>query len=516
MLSGVFGLYDVIIIGSGIGGLTCAAKLAKNGKKVLLLEKIGVIGGTSHIFKRDAYYFPMGPISFSYPDLLTNILTELGIDEKIEFRRNDFQLITPLFDIVYSQAIQELGKSLKKIFAEDRDGIDKFLEELENIMKAIVNVYQWHPDYLIGKKRDKARKTLLSEYMHEFELIEEYSKISAKQILEEYISNEVLVNFLGSQGTNKPKMSMVLLATMWCLISEKGIWYPSCGMHGINLLIYETFLKYNGEIKVATAVKEILIDENNRVTGVKTTKNEIFKSKWVISNADYKKTFLELIDPKKIPEDYLNIIKDTAFFDSEFCVYLGVNSKKVDLTKIRAQRVYFRKEIKPTEKFNLEDFNNREIELSFWSENARDSAPPEKLALVLRASFPYKSFAHWKLGEMRRKEGYKEYKKHLAEKLIKTAEEILPGLSSAIEVIDSATPLTYEDWSQRFHGSIAGWSWNVKESKKLPGKLLIETPIDNLLMVGMYAASELFLGGYPTAMYTGNLAADLVLEKSPL
>ncbi len=515
MYSGVYGLYNVIVIGSGIGGLTCAAKLAKNGKKVLLLEKMRVIGGTSHIFKRGEFYFPMGPLSFSYPDLLIEILTELGIEEKIEFRKNNFQLITPLFDIVYSQPIQELRISLKKIFTEEQDGIDKFLDELEKIMKATVNVHQWHPDYLIGKKRDNARKNLLLKYKHEFELIEKYSKISAKQILEKYISNEILQNFLGSQGTYRPNMSMLLLAIMWCLISEKGIWYPSCGMHGINRSIYDTFLNYNGEVKVASPVKEILIDRNNRVTGVKTIKNEIFESKWVISNADYKRTFLELVDPKKIPEEYLNVIKDAAFFDSEFCVYLGVDSKKVDLSKIKAQRVYFRKEIKPPEKFDLEDFDNREIEISFWSENARDSAPLEKLTLVLRSGFPYEPFAHWKLGEMKRKEGYISYKKQLAEKLIKTAENIIPGLSSAIEVMDSGTPLTYEDFSQRFQGSIAGWSWNVNESKKLPGKLLIETPIENLLMVGMYAASELFLGGYPTAMYTGNLAADLVIERSP-
>jgi len=47
----------------------------------------------------------------------------------------------------------------------------------------------------------------------------------------------------------------------------------------------------------------------------------------------------------------------------------------------------------------------------------------------------------------------------------------------------------------------------------LGGKILVETPVPNMLMAGIYAASELFLGGIPTAVYTGDLAADLILQR---
>jgi len=70
-------IHDVVVIGAGIGGLTCAAKLAKNGLEVLVLEKNPHIGGTSFIFKRDEYYFPMGPLSFSFPGRVNAFFYEL-------------------------------------------------------------------------------------------------------------------------------------------------------------------------------------------------------------------------------------------------------------------------------------------------------------------------------------------------------------------------------------------------------------------------------------------------------
>ena len=79
--------------------------------------------------------------------------------------------------------------------------------------------------------------------------------------------------------------------------------------------------------------------------------------------------------------------------------------------------------------------------------------------------------------------------------------------------MEAATPLTYRDWGRRTSGSIAGWSWSDRAAR-LPGRMLVRTPVPGLLSAGIYAATGLFLGGVPTALFTGGLAADIVLEET--
>jgi all-trans-retinol 13,14-reductase len=505
-------MYDAIIVGAGIGGLTCATRLAKEEKKVLIVEKIHHIGGTSHIFKRKGFSFPMGPLSFSFPQVVLEILKKIGVNEKIEFIRNHFQLIAPGLDIIYSQPLDQLKNVLKKYFTSESQGIDKFFIEMEEIMRNIEEIYKWHPDFLIGKKKRIIKENINLDLLKRIEKYENYSKTFCIEILDKYLSNFIIKNFLGSQSTYKPQMSLSHLAFMWDVMSKTGIWFPFCGIHGLNELIHKTFLNYDGEIKLLTPVKEILI-QNNRAIGIKTLKDEIYRANWIISNADYKTTFIQLINQKNIPKNFLSVIKNCSYTGSELCIYLGVDSQKVDLSKMRATHLFYRKEMKSSNHFNPEDFNNREIEICLWSNNLSDLTPTGKTAILLRVNFPYDHFTDWRISEKKRKEGYKEYKQHLARKLINTVENILPGLNSSIEVMEIATPLTYQDWGQRYHGSVAGWTRKIEETKKLPGKLLLITPIENLLMIGIYASSELFLGGFPTSMYTSNLAAEFILES---
>jgi phytoene dehydrogenase-like protein len=242
-----------------------------------------------------------------------------------------------------------------------------------------------------------------------------------------------------------------------------------------------------------------------------TADGRALESRWVISNADYKTTFFDLLNAADIPDMDLDSVRRIPYTDSELCVYLGVRPEEADLGAIHAEHLFFRENIRDGPAAGLEDFDDREIEICFWSRKAPDLAPAGRAALVLRASFPYGHFAAWRTGEKERKEGYKDYKARLARNLIKTAETILPGLSGAVEVMEVATPLTYRDWGSRYEGSIAGWTWGPREPGPLSRKILVRTPVPGLLAAGVYAASELFLGGVPTALYTGSLAADYVL-----
>ena len=504
-------MYDAIIIGAGLGGLTCAAKLASNGKSVLVLEKLDHIGGTSYMFKRNGYIFPMGPLSFSFPHLVKKMLKDVGVKKEITFERNHFQLITPYIDIIYSQEWNEFKDKLRKFFKSDENGINACFDDFSSIFDAIKDVHEWNPEFLIGKKRNNAKKEL-TNYEKQFKLIDENNTLSSKSYLKSCLKDDTLIRLLGSQGSYTPMMSMTHLAFLWNVMSIEGIWFPSCGIHGMSDLLNDVIIDNGGEVRLNSNVVEILLKDSKAV-GVKLASNEVHESEWIIVNADYKKTVLNLINKKEIPQKFLDRVINSRYTSSELSIYLGIDPSEVNFTKMRATHLFYRSKFDEKKENDPEYFENKEIEICDWSSKSPLFAPEGKKVLILRVNMPYEHFEHWKIGEKKRKDGYDEYKRSLANKMIKVVENILPGISNSIDVMEIATPLTYEDWGQRSYGSIAGWNRDMTKLyfKK---KSLIENPFENLLNVGIYSFLEPFLGGVPTSIYSGSLAADYILEKN--
>jgi phytoene dehydrogenase-like protein len=508
--------WDVIVIGAGIGGLGCAAKLAGRGHRVLVLEKNNHIGGTSYLFHRDGYAFPMGPLSFSFPDRVNRFLSEIGVETEISYRRNHFQLISPELDVIYSSPLKTLQRDLQRSFPRERSGLESFFNEFDGIIKETHDLPHWHPDYLPvpaegrGDRTEDAGRSRIAR-------IREYSRTSCRRLLGRHLNEQRLVNLLGSQGTSEPVMSVLTLALMWKMMSEIGIWFPSCGIAGLGDLLAGVVRKNGGEIKLNAGVERILI-EKEKAVGVRTASGEEVIAPAVVSNADAKTTFLELCAPAEIPWDWLSRLASTPYTGSEICVYLGIEPERVDWRRMRAVHLFYRHKKKTLGERDteLEDFEEREFEICHWSKNAPDSVPPGKASLILRVGFPYDHFARFRTGEKKRRKEYEIYKMKLAGKLVAAAEHVLPGLTAAVEKIEAATPLTYADWGHRYRGSIAGWSWSAEHGGAFGGKLLVQTPIVNLFLAGIYAATELFLGGVPTALHTADLAAGLISgETSP-
>ncbi|MDI6849381.1 MAG: NAD(P)/FAD-dependent oxidoreductase [Candidatus Saccharicenans sp.] len=504
--------YEVIVVGAGLGGLTCAAALARKGVRVLVLEKDAHPGGTSYVFRRGAYYFPMGPLSFSYPGYVSSLLAFLGIREHLEFKRNHFQLITPEMDLVYSRPPDELREELSGFFPEERPGLKKIFQELKPAMKLVHDLYRWCPDYLPQKLNTLQEKLVKSEYSESRKTrLAKFSKNRALDFLRQHLKNPELINFLGSMGTAEPALSCLTLAMMWQIMSVEGIWYPSWGTHELSDKLAAVIREAGGELYFGLSVKKIVV-ENGLARGVITEDNSLVGADWVVCNADYKTTFLELVEPEAVGKDFHDKIRTIPYTASELCLYLGLNPARCDFSRMRATHLFYSPGKKQgvrtgTDELNLE---NGEIEICRWSDNEPRQAPVGRIGLVLKAGLDYKHFARFRTGEKKRVPEYKAHKTALALKLVKLAEEVLPGLSEAIELMEVATPLTYQDWGHRFEGSIAGWSWSSDKTESFGRKLLVETPISNLLMVGIYAASKLFMGGVPTAMRTGELAAHLI------
>ncbi len=485
------GAWDTIIIGAGIGGLTAAAHLVKAGLRVLVLERNPHPGGTAHEYHRKGFTFPMGPLGFSSPGLIQNMLTDMEIGDNLDFSRVHYRTRAFGLDIPVSLPFPELVTKLSVFFPSDAREIGQFFKEMENRVSDALAP---------GKVPD----------------------ISASEFLHGQIRDPRLRRILGSIGTREPYSSLSLLAAMWSLMCRQGIWYPREGMQAFC----ERWIKAvtpSGEIRLGKEVARIRV-EQGRAAGVTLRNGTEIDSASVISNADYKNTFLKLVDPESLLPNWHRAISEAHQTGSIIQICLGVDAAKVDLSAFEeASRLIYRRAMDDSNErelnWSVEEIDPdvlaaQELEVSLWGRNERTIAPMGEAVIVIRTEAEHSHFKRFRSPKERRVPEYQEYKNRLGQSLIREIEHLIPGIGTAILARDIATPLTFEDQGGRSGGAVAGWSWDYEDFKDNQPKEMILTPIRGLYMAGYQAFSALFMGGVPTAMESGKRAAKAVLDEA--
>lgn len=288
--------YDVIVIGSGIGGLVTATQLAAKGIKVLVLERYVIPGGSAGYFERQGYRFDVGAsMIFGFGDRgTTNLLTRAlaAVDMSIATIPDPVQIHYHLpndLEVKVHRDYEEFLTELTARFPHEAKGIRKFYDECWKVFNCLNSIELLSLEeirYLLRVFMQKPFACLgLLKYLPK----------NAGDLARQYIKDPELLKFIDMEcycwSVVPAELTPMINAGM--VFSDRhygGINYPEGGVGQIALKLVEGFEQHGGEIQYGANVYEIITDQG-RAVGVRLANGTEYFAKKVISNATRWDTF---------------------------------------------------------------------------------------------------------------------------------------------------------------------------------------------------------------------------------
>ena len=474
--------YDILVIGSGLGGLVSALILAKEGLKVCVLEKNNQYGGNLQTFSRDKLIFDTGVHylgGLSKGQNLNQYFSYLEIMDELELQKMDedgYDKITFGDDPVeypHAQGYKNFVKQLSEIFPHEKENLESYCEELQYVCSQF-------PRYnVIGKENYN----------------EEVLHLNTKRFIESITSDKKLQavllgsNFLyAGDSENTPFYVHALTVNSYIQSAYKCV----KGGSQISRLLIRKLRQYGAEVHKHSEVSEMVFNQDV-LTSVKTECGQEYHAKKFISNIEIRST-IRLIGEEKLKKSFLNRVLSWEPVSSCFSVY-----------------VVLKPQTTPNFNYNIYHYPSEE---SVWNAYRYDTAKwPETYMLSSTPSKHHPEFAEsltaisymdfdevktWEntvntvADEHERGKRYDDFKQKKAEKMIDALEKKIPNLRSNIKSVYTSSPLSYRDYIGSFKGNMYGY---VKSSEN-PLKTMVSprTKIDNLFLTGQSVNMHGILG----------------------
>lgn len=437
---------DAIAIGSGIGGLTAAALLARYGKKVLVCESHSIPGGAAHSFAREGFVFDSGPsfycgLGTRYPSLnpLKQVLNLL--EESLEAVPYDplghYHFPEGTFP-VYSD-LEKYRQAVARITPQGANQLAKFNTKLLSLYSCLKDIPT------IALRSDwQLIPLLLSRYpLALLKLLPQLKTIAASvgQIMDESVSDSwvrrlidlecFLLSGLKAHGTVAPEVAFMLGER-----TRAGVEYPVGGSGAIVAALVRGLKKWGGELRLRAHVDKILV-EAGKVTGVKLRDGEFLRSPIVISNATIWDTYGKLLSSEDLPSSYRQTALATPAIDSFMHLHLGI--KADGLTDLTGHHVV----VHDSEEDITTPGNTCMISIpSVWDKNLAPSGHHVVHAYTLE---PYQNW--------QKNEAYRQKKQERVQSLYRALKKIIPDLDSRITLELIGTPLTHSRFLRRYRGT---------------------------------------------------------------
>ncbi len=494
-------VYDAIVIGAGVGGLSAALKLSSYGKKVLLLDKQPVPGGCATTFCRRGFTFEasMHCISALGEGLeMRNFLEDLGVDKKVNFieLKNFCHIIYPDHDFIVDFNRDNFLNYLKTHFTAENENLEKLFSRLDKF-------YKQFDDFCISEW-PAILQLLISPFVYP-EIIE-ISSLSVDEFLGKYIKDEKAKSIISDLWKFVGVPPKRLSALYFLIILRSYFFAKTCYVEGGYMQLFKAIadkICANGsEVKYNTFVEKILT-EGRKVKGILTNKGEKFLAHSVISDANALLTLEEMLDDIPLRKYYKKRFSRLEKSISVFQIYLGLNitAKSLGMNSfILATNNRYNHD----ESFNYSlkgDYDNCLLEIVDHSQVDPSLAPQGKGTLLVMTLDGYDN---WKgLTE----EAYQQKKRAVAQKIIQRCEKYLPRLSEHIEVMEVATPKTVHSYTLVPEGAIYGFAHTVMQSGIF--RLEQKTKIKGLFLAGSWTRPG---AGVQACFISGLDAAELAFK----
>lgn len=491
--------FDAIIIGSGLGGLSCAAAFARQGFKPLVLEQHYVPGGYATTFKRKDFVFDVSLHSTTVGERngIHNLIPGFPEITEVEFvpHPNLYRVIYPDYDIrVPQKNLDGYINILTGYFPDEKEGIIALFEDMKGVAGDI-------------NKISAARGNVdMSKFPIDFPyLFKSYSKTWGEMV-DARIKNPklkaVISTLWGYYGLPPSKLASIYYALPTIGYLQEGGYYPKGKSQKISNALVKFIQERGGRVILNNRVEKILVKEQTAY-GVKTTDGKEYQGKVVISNANAYDTFHKILDEGEYLKDYLTKMENFSISFSSFQIFLGLKNDLIGKLGIKDTEIFYETGYDPEEGYRSAlnaDVENSGFGLTLYDNLYPGYSPEGKNTLNILV---LQGYDHWKKYEADyfkdEKTAYRNEKERMADILIKQVEKtLLPGLSNAIEVKEIGTPLTNVRYTGNYRGAIYGWDQTLDNSgiNRLPHN----TPIKNLYLAGAWTRPG---HGYSGVIWSG-------------